>query len=83
METEGPGEESAGADATTGEEAAPVIEEAEFLRPIIVPPEGSTTIRVAATVVDDGEVRVAIRSAETGFEVDHFRARLRYTEEGV
>ncbi|GGK91218.1 polyketide synthase [Sphaerisporangium melleum] len=69
--------------ATTGEEAAPVIEEAEFLRPIIVPPEGSTTIRVAATVVDDGEVRVAIRSAETGYEVDHFRARLRYTADGA
>ncbi|WP_248965406.1 type I polyketide synthase [Sphaerisporangium perillae] len=69
--------------AATGRDAAPVIEEAEFLRPIIVPPEGSTTIRVAAAVTDDDTVEVAIRSAETGFEVEHFRARLRYTEDGV
>ncbi|MFC4533323.1 type I polyketide synthase [Sphaerisporangium dianthi] len=71
------------ASAATGRPTAPVIEEAEFLRPIIVAPEGSTTIRIAATVTDDDTVQVAIRSAETGFEVDHFRARLRYTEEGV
>ncbi|WP_214410487.1 type I polyketide synthase [Sphaerisporangium fuscum] len=67
------------AHALTGREAAPVIEEAEFLRPIIVPPEGSTTIRIAATVTGDDTLRVSIRSAETGFEVDHFRAGLRYT----
>ena len=64
------------ASAVTGREVPPVIERAEFLRPIIVPPEGSTTIRIAATVTDDDTVEVAIRSAETGFEVDHFRARL-------
>ncbi|MFC7385184.1 type I polyketide synthase [Sphaerisporangium rhizosphaerae] len=71
------------ASAATGEQRAPVIEEAEFLRPIIVPPEGSTTVRVAATVVEDDTVQVAIRSAETGYEVDHFRARLRYTDQGA
>ncbi|GII76202.1 polyketide synthase [Sphaerisporangium rufum] len=67
--------------AATGHQAAPVIEDAEFLRPIIIPPEGSTAIRIAATVVDDGTVAAAIRSAETGYEVDHFRATLRYTGE--
>ncbi|MEV7970185.1 type I polyketide synthase [Sphaerisporangium sp. NPDC088356] len=72
------------ASATIGREAVPVIERAEFLRPIIVPPEGSTTIRIAATVTeDDDTVEVAIRSAETGFEVDHFRARLRFTGEAA
>ncbi|GII65120.1 polyketide synthase [Sphaerisporangium krabiense] len=75
------------AGAVTGRGTAPVIEEAEFVRPIIVPPAGSTTIRVAATVVDgdqDGEtVAVAIRSAETGFEVDHFRATVRFTGDPV
>ncbi|GII88960.1 polyketide synthase [Sphaerisporangium siamense] len=75
------------AGAVTGRETAPVIEDAEFVRPIIVPPAGSTTIRVAATVVDgdqDGEtVAVAIRSAETGFEVDHFRATVRFTGDPV
>ncbi|MCW2877846.1 MAG: Polyketide synthase -like protein [Sphaerisporangium sp.] len=69
--------------AVTGRDTTPVIEQAEFLRPIIVPPEGSTTIRIAATVTDDDTVQVAIRSAETGFEVDHFRARLLLTGESV
>ncbi|GAA1270093.1 type I polyketide synthase [Sphaerisporangium rubeum] len=69
--------------AVTGRDVAPVIESAEFMRPIIVPPAGSGTIRVAATVVDDDTVRVAIRSAETGFDVDHFRATLRLTGEGA
>ncbi|MFC4586695.1 type I polyketide synthase [Sphaerisporangium corydalis] len=71
------------ASAATGRTIVPVIERAEFLRPIIVPPEGSTTIRIAATVTDDDTVEVAIRSVETGYEVDHFRAALRYTGEGA
>ncbi|MEZ0075134.1 SDR family NAD(P)-dependent oxidoreductase [Planotetraspora sp. GP83] len=69
--------------AATGREATPVIEDAEFLRPIIVPPDGSTTLRVAATVTDDDTLAVTIRSAETGFDVDHFRARLSYTGEAA
>ncbi len=62
--------------AATGRAVAPVIEQAEFLRPIVVPPDGSTTIRVAAVVTVDDTAEVAIRSAETGFAADHFRARL-------
>ncbi|MFC7565009.1 SDR family NAD(P)-dependent oxidoreductase [Actinomadura namibiensis] len=62
--------------AATGRSGPPVIEAAEFDRPIVVPPGGGTTIRVAATVVDDGVAEVAIRSAETAFAADHFRARL-------
>lgn len=69
------------ATATTGRTVLPVIENAEFLRPIVVPPDGSTTIRVAAVVTDSGDdgdtVEVAIRSAETGFAADHFTATLR------
>ncbi|WP_283133055.1 type I polyketide synthase [Rhizohabitans arisaemae] len=64
--------------ALTGRDATPVIEQAEFVRPIIVSPDGSSTIRIAATVVDDDTVAVSIRSAETGFDVEHFRARLVY-----
>ncbi|MFC6079827.1 type I polyketide synthase [Sphaerisporangium aureirubrum] len=71
------------ATAVTGRDVVPVIEGAEFLRPIIVPPAGSTTIRVAATVTDDDTVAVAIRSAETGYDVDHFRATLTLTGEGA
>ncbi|MDH2428367.1 type I polyketide synthase [Sphaerisporangium sp. TRM90804] len=69
--------------AVTGKDTVPVIEEAEFMRPIIVPPDGSTTIRIAATVTDDDVVEVTIRSAETGFDVEHFRARLRVDGESI
>ncbi|WP_043617874.1 type I polyketide synthase [Nonomuraea candida] len=66
--------------ATTGRHTTPTIERAEFLRPIIVPPGGSTTLRVAATVTeDDDTLAVSIRSADTGYDVDHFRAVLRLT----
>lgn len=66
--------------AATGWSGAPVVEDAEFLRPIVVPPNGSTVIRVAAVVTDSGAgteiAQVSIRSAETGFAAEHFRARL-------
>ncbi|MGC5032703.1 SDR family NAD(P)-dependent oxidoreductase [Micromonospora sp. DT229] len=65
------------AHAVTGSDALPVIEDAEFLRPIVVPPHGRTRIRVAAVVTDDDVVRVAIRSEETEFTTDHFVATLR------
>ncbi len=64
--------------AALGEEPAgvPRLEGVEFLRPIIVSPNGSTTVRLAALVKDDGSVDVVIRSGETGFSADHFRAKL-------
>ncbi|WP_262403127.1 polyketide synthase dehydratase domain-containing protein [Actinomadura sp. CNU-125] len=64
--------------AAAGREDAPVIEHAEFPRPVVVPPDGSTTIRIAAVVAEDGTVDAVVRSAETGFAADHFRARLRF-----
>lgn len=63
--------------ALTGRTGAPVIEQAEFLRPIVVPPAGSTRIRIAAVVTGADTVEVAIHSEETAFTADHFRARLR------
>ncbi|MGN9837128.1 type I polyketide synthase [Nonomuraea sp. H19] len=70
--------------ATTGRATTPIIEGAEFLRPIIVPPGGSTTLRVAATVTeDDDTLALSIRSADTGYDVDHFRAVLRLTGDGA
>jgi enediyne polyketide synthase len=57
-----------------------VLENLEFLRPIVVPPDGTTTIRIAA-LNRGGSVDVAIRSSDTGFQADHFRATLRYTGE--
>ncbi|RFU38798.1 SDR family NAD(P)-dependent oxidoreductase, partial [Actinomadura logoneensis] len=64
--------------AAAGRTDLPVIEAAEFERPVVVPPDGTTVVRVAAAVTDDGTVEVALRSAETGFAADHFRARLRF-----
>ncbi|WP_326560771.1 type I polyketide synthase [Micromonospora sp. NBC_01796] len=63
--------------ALTGWTEVPVIEDAQFLRPIVVPPEGSTRIRIAAVVTGTDTVDVAIHSAETAFAAEHFRARLR------
>ncbi|MEV4258969.1 SDR family oxidoreductase, partial [Spirillospora sp. NPDC049652] len=64
--------------AAAGRTDLPVIEAAEFERPVVVPPDGTTVVRVAAAVTGDGVVEVALRSAETGFAADHFRARLRF-----
>ncbi|MCP2336068.1 type I polyketide synthase [Actinomadura rupiterrae] len=69
--------------AVLGRTGTPVFEDAEFARPVVVPPDGSTTIRIAVTVAEDGTVDAAVRSAETGFAADHFRARLRYSDEPV
>src|SRR6202012_1374002 len=61
----------------SGAPGTPVFENMEFLRPIVVPPDGTTTIRLAA--LRRGEaVDVAIRSSDTSFRADHFRATLRY-----
>jgi enediyne polyketide synthase len=64
--------------AVTGLAGVPVLENVEFLRPIVVPVEGVTTIRTAVLVKDTDTVEAVIRSSETGFQADHFRATLRY-----
>ncbi|WP_225850070.1 type I polyketide synthase [Streptomyces sp. HPF1205] len=69
---------SQAAAALTGRDEAPALEELEFLRPIVVPEDGRTTIRVAALVTAPGTVRLVVRSSETGFLADHFRATARY-----
>ncbi|MCT2583757.1 type I polyketide synthase [Actinophytocola gossypii] len=66
------------ATALTGRPSAPLLEEVEFLRPIVVRPGGSTGIRIVALNRDAETVAVAIRSEETAFSSDHFRARLRF-----
>lgn len=63
--------------ALAGAEGPPVLERVEFLRPIVVPRDGSLTIRLAA-LSRSGAVDVVIRSGDTGFQADHFRARLRW-----
>lgn len=55
----------------------PVFENVRFERPVTCP----TTIRVAALLQEDGSVDAVLRSSETGFQVDHFRATCRSREE--
>ena len=66
--------------ALTGNEQTPVLTDVEFLRPIAMPVDGQTTIRIAALVTDNGDVEAVIRSSDTGFQADHFRAMLRYSQ---
>jgi enediyne polyketide synthase len=71
---------SQAAGALTGHEGAPTLNDVEFLRPIVVPVDGSTTLRVAVLADGPNVVRAALRSSETGFQADHFRATLRYDQ---
>ncbi len=71
------------ASALTGHDGSPVLTDAEFLRPIIVARGGSTTIRLAALARDAETVDVVLRSAETGYSADHFRATLRFPRPDV
>ncbi|MGW4528454.1 type I polyketide synthase [Amycolatopsis sp. NPDC004378] len=64
--------------ATLDRTGAPVLSDVEFLRPIIVSPGGSTTIRLAAVARDADTVDVVLRSDETGFSADHFKASLSF-----
>ena len=64
--------------ALTGRQEAPVLENVEFLRPIVVPVTGTTSVRIAVLAKDANTVQAVIRSGETGFQADHFRATLRY-----
>jgi enediyne polyketide synthase len=65
------------ATAALGRTGSPLLEDVEFLRPIVVRPGGTTTLRLAALVRDTETVAVAIRAEDTGFSADHFRATLR------
>jgi enediyne polyketide synthase len=63
--------------ALVATEGGPVLENVKFLRPIVVPADGSVTIRIAA-LSRPGAVDVVIRSSDTSFQADHFRATVRW-----
>ncbi|MEJ2885804.1 type I polyketide synthase [Actinomycetospora aeridis] len=69
------------AGAVVGRDDVPTMSGMEFLRPVVVAPGGSGTLRVAALARDAHTVDVAVRSADTGFAADHFRARLHFGAE--
>jgi len=64
--------------STAPDRRVPVFENAEFHRPIVVPADGSATIRIAARS-DADRVEVVIRGSGTGFRTDHVQATLRHT----
>ncbi|MCE6996087.1 type I polyketide synthase [Saccharothrix sp. S26] len=64
--------------ALGGHDSPPMLQDVEFLRPVVVRPGGTLTVRIAALARDAETVDVAIRAEDTGFSADHFRARLRF-----
>jgi enediyne polyketide synthase len=64
--------------ALAGSADAPVFENVEFPRPVAVSDKAALTIRLAALRRETGCVEVCLRSEETDFQVDHFRAVCRF-----
>jgi len=69
--------------ALTGETVAPAFRDVTFNRPVVVSATAPLTIRVAALVREPGVVEVVLRSGETAFQVDHFRATCLFDEPGL
>jgi enediyne polyketide synthase len=61
-----------------GVSAAPVFEDVRFERPVVVPARRAVTLRLVALAREPGVVDVALRSSESGFAADHFRATCRF-----
>jgi enediyne polyketide synthase len=60
--------------ALTETNESPAFEQVKFDRPVVVSEGVASTIRVAALARDSSCVEVVLRSSETSFQVDHFRA---------
>ncbi len=58
----------------------PTLEEVRFERPVVLPESGHLTIRLAALRRESGAVEVVLRSEESSFAIDHFRAVCRFDE---
>jgi enediyne polyketide synthase len=69
--------------AVTGQTHRPTFEQVQLERPIVVPERTPLKIRLAALVSESGAVDVALRSEETAFQVDHFRATCRFTSRSL
>ena len=60
--------------ALTETDQPPVFEQVTFERPVVVREDEANTIRVASLVRETGCAEIVLRSSETGFQADHFRA---------
>lgn len=68
------------ATALAGTTKLPAFHEVTFSRPIIISESGQLKIRVAALARQNGLIEVVIRSEETAFQVDHFRATCSFND---
>jgi enediyne polyketide synthase len=64
--------------ALAGTNEVPTFEDVEFSRAVVVPNGPSVRIRVAALKQGRDCVEVVLRSEETRFQLDHFRAKCRF-----
>ena len=60
--------------ALTETNEPPAFEHVRFERPVVIGEGGTNTIRIAALVRAPGCIDVVLRSSETNFQIDHFRA---------
>ncbi|MEQ9487199.1 MAG: SDR family NAD(P)-dependent oxidoreductase [Coleofasciculus sp. F4-SAH-05] len=63
-------------------ESLPIFTDIKLNRPIVVPPNTSITIRIAALVQDTNQIDVVLRTETTGFGVNHFQATCRFNTPG-
>ncbi len=61
----------------------PAFEGVRFERAVTAPESGSSIIRIAGLRRPGGRVEVVLRSSETGFQIDHFRAVCVFGEAGL
>lgn len=66
--------------ALVGAGGPPVFENVRFSHPVVVPPAKTLKVRILALNRGPNNVEVALRSAETGFQVDHFQARCNFAK---
>jgi enediyne polyketide synthase len=64
--------------ALAGSADTPVFENVGFSKPVAVSEKATVTIRLAALQREPGVIEVCLRSEETDFQVDHFRAVCRF-----
>jgi enediyne polyketide synthase len=64
--------------AVVGRDEAPIFENVQFARPIGLSGAAPLAIRLAALQRQPGVVEVCLRSEETDFQADHFRAICRF-----
>lgn len=67
--------------AVTAREHHPHFENVQLERPIVVPEKAPLKMRIAALVHESGKVDVVLRSEETAFQVDHFRATCHFNDQ--